>query len=127
MIFKTIQPPSRFGGAPSATSILQYDLKPSIADAGKFAVAFVKDQNRVDYFEVPNHKANGIWVNGLDEKASVSECLALYIDKEQAIDSLQTKGLGFIDQGYSTGRIYKTIYHDSDGSLELKLVEEFTK
>lgn len=43
MIFKNIQPPSQFAGAPSGISILQYDLKPSIADAGKFAVAFVKE------------------------------------------------------------------------------------
>ncbi|MEW6991593.1 hypothetical protein AADZ91_13000 [Colwelliaceae bacterium 6441] len=68
-----------------------------------------------------------VWVNGLDDKSSVNECLALYDDKEQAIESLQTKGHGFINQGYSTGRIYGTVYHDHDGSLELKLVEEFTK
>ena len=97
MIFKTIQPPSQFGGAPIGTSVLQYDIKPTMADAGKYAVAFVKDQNRVDYFEVPNHKENGVWVNGLDDKSSVSECLALYDDKDQAIDSLQTKGQGFIN------------------------------
>lgn len=127
MIFKTIQPPSQFSGAPSGTSVLQHDIKPSVCDAGKYAVAFVKDQNRVDYFEVPNHKENGVWVNGLDEKSSVSDCLALYDDLEQAIESLQTKGLGFINQGFSKGRIYETIYHENDGSLELKLIEEFTK
>lgn len=127
MIFKTIQPPSQFGGAPSATSVLQYDIKPSIDATGKYAVAFVKEQNEIDYFEVPNNKENGIWINGLDDKASASECLALYDDKEQAINSLQIKGHGFKKQGFYKGRIYETVYHENDSSLELKLIDEFTE
>lgn len=127
MIFKTIKPPEQFGGAPSATSVLQYDIKTSAIDAGKYAVAFVKDRNRVDYFEVPDHKVSGIWINGLDGKRTAHECLALYENKESAIDSLQTKGFGFVKRGYSVGRIYITIFHEKDGSLELKLVEEFIR
>jgi hypothetical protein len=114
-------------GAYKTTNMLQRSIEVKPENAGKYVVSFVRDSNRVNYFVVPDVDVNGIWVNGLDGKEKVTDCLQLFESQQLATDCLQSLGNGFMGNGYSTARVFKTIFNEQDQSLELCCVEEFCK
>jgi len=118
----------RWTNQPTIVNALQYDVKVIASDTDKFAAAFVLDENEVNYFVVPNTNVDRcIWINGLDGKEYVSECVQLFDSKDLAIECIQSIGNGFVNRGYSKARVFKTVYHPGQESLELRLVEELHK
>lgn len=87
-------------------------------DADKFVAAVIKDSNGVSYFVVPEVDINGVWCKGLDGKAKVSDCIALFDTKTEALSTLGKVGTRFINDGFSCGATFKTIYH-ANGDLQL--------
>ena len=114
-------------GPYKTTNILQRQIEVTDEHNGKYVVSFVRDSNRVNYFVVPDVGANGIWVNGLDGKENVADCIQLFESHQAATDCLQSIGNGFVNIGYSSARVFKTVFHEQDQSLELCFVEEFCK
>lgn len=114
-------------GPYKTTNILQRGIEVRADHDGKYVVSFVRDSNRVNYFVVPDVGANGIWVNGLDGKENAIDCIQLFESQQLATDCLQSIGNGFVNNGYSAARVFKTTFNEQDQSLELCCIEEFCK
>lgn len=114
-------------GVFTLTNLVQMNIAAKAEDAGKYAVSFVRDSNGGNYFVVPEVDVNGIWTNGLDGKEKVADCLQLFDNQQLATECLQSVGHGFVNQGYSSARVFRTVFHEQDQSLELCFVKQFSK
>jgi hypothetical protein len=122
VIYREIIPPTRFSSAPPGYVVMQSEIRVSVDDAEKYAVAIYPQENSPTwYFLTPNGE---VWVNGLDDKSATRECICLFDTLDEAHAMLDSTLARWPRS--PKGGIFKTTL-DEDGGLVLCLLENLDK
>ena len=122
MLFVSLTPPKQFSDVPKGTRVLQRTIEIKPEHSNKFVVAYVDSRSDIEYFEAPNIK-DGAWANGLDDKELVCECIGLHDSHKAALNSIKANTHLF--STCNKTKVYKTVFHKSNDSLELVFDREY--